>query len=115
MRTISTSKGCRSFRSMDWGLRPNASETPLPAPANLPLGEDQVSSARWLVFIFSMMIGPYGHDPHSCAKAAIDVKRRAGDERRVRAGEKSDRRRDFLGPAIPAKRRPRFLHLREIP
>jgi len=44
MRTISISKGCRSLRSVDCGLRPNASETSLPAPANFPLGDDQVSS-----------------------------------------------------------------------
>src|SRR5260370_13863003 len=44
MRKISTSNGCRSMRSVDDGLRPNASETCLPAPANFPLGEDQLSS-----------------------------------------------------------------------
>src|SRR5882724_8905938 len=49
MRKISTSKGCRSIRSVDRGLRPNASETCLPAPTNFPLGEDQLSSAIWLV------------------------------------------------------------------
>ncbi len=32
------------MRSVDDGLRPNASETCLPAPANFPLGEDQLSS-----------------------------------------------------------------------
>ena len=51
MRQISTSKGCRSFRSVDCGLRPNASEISLPAPANFPLGEDQVSSTSSFVFI----------------------------------------------------------------
>src|SRR5215470_9098536 len=45
MRKISTSKGCRSLRSVDWGLRPNASEISLPAPLNFPFGEDHVSSA----------------------------------------------------------------------
>src|SRR4030088_21379 len=49
MRKISTSKGCRSSRSVDRGLRPNASETCLPAPTNFPLGEDQLYSAIWLV------------------------------------------------------------------
>src|SRR5437773_912002 len=54
MRTISTSKGCRSFRSVDCGLRPNASETCLPAPLNFPFGEDHVSSVNSLVFTLSM-------------------------------------------------------------
>src|SRR5437660_2278807 len=55
MRTISTSKGCRSFRSVDCGLRPNASETCLPAPANFPLGEVQVSSISSLIFTLRMV------------------------------------------------------------
>src|ERR1035441_5177901 len=52
MRQISTSKGWRSLRSVDCGLRPNSSETSLPAPTNFPLGEDQVTSAMSFVLIF---------------------------------------------------------------
>src|SRR6267142_2578698 len=67
MRTISTSKGCRSLKSVDCGLRPNASETSLPEPTNFPLGEDHVSSASSFVFILTIMplvgsvVAP-GHD-----------------------------------------------------
>src|SRR5437016_14653332 len=50
IRKISTSKGCRSLRSVDSGLRPNASEISLPAPLNFPFGEDHVSSAIFVVF-----------------------------------------------------------------
>src|SRR5262249_40725563 len=49
IRKISTSKGCRSLRSVDSGLRPNASEISLPAPLNFPFGEDHVSSAIFVV------------------------------------------------------------------
>src|SRR5258708_38371651 len=42
-------KGCRSLRSVDSGLRPNASEISLPAPLNFPFGEDHVSSAIFVV------------------------------------------------------------------
>jgi hypothetical protein len=52
MRQISTSKGCRSFRSVDCGLRPSSSETSLPKPTNLPLGEDQASSCILSVLTF---------------------------------------------------------------
>src|SRR2546428_12126676 len=52
MRRISTSNGCRSFKSVDCGLRPRASETLLLAPANFPFGEIQGSSANWLELIF---------------------------------------------------------------
>src|SRR5260221_11241360 len=52
------SKGCRSLRSVENGLRPNASETCLPAPANLPFGEDQISSSMLLVFTFSIVLVP---------------------------------------------------------
>jgi hypothetical protein len=37
------------LRSVDSGLRPNASEISLPAPMNFPFGEDQVSSAIFVV------------------------------------------------------------------
>src|SRR5438552_17547890 len=53
MRRISTSNGCRSFESVDCGLRPRASETLLLAPTNFPFVEDQGYSANWLVLIFS--------------------------------------------------------------
>src|SRR5438094_2064581 len=56
MRRISTSNGCRSFKSVDCGLRPRASETLLLAPANIPFGEDQGSSASLLVLIFSITV-----------------------------------------------------------
>src|SRR5258706_12803739 len=49
IRKISTSKGCRSLRSVDSGLRPNASEISLPAPLNFPFGEHHVSSAIFVV------------------------------------------------------------------
>lgn len=48
---ISTSKGCRSIKSVDSGLRPKASEISLPAPENFPLGDDQENSSMSLVFI----------------------------------------------------------------
>src|SRR4030095_2247829 len=52
IRKISTSKGCRSLKSVDSGLRPNASETSLPAPTNFPFGDDQVSSTIFVVLTF---------------------------------------------------------------
>src|SRR5262245_39266122 len=42
-------RGCRSLRSVDSGLRPNASEISLPAPLNFSFGEDHVSSAIFVV------------------------------------------------------------------
>src|SRR5438045_9240366 len=57
MRRISISNGCRSIRSVDKGLRPSASETCLPAPANLPFGEDQTSSSMLLVFTLRIVVG----------------------------------------------------------
>src|ERR1051325_4725617 len=45
----STSKGCRSLRSVDSGLRPNASEISLPAPLYFPFGEVHVNSAIFVV------------------------------------------------------------------
>src|SRR2546430_1537267 len=73
MRTISTSKGCRSFKSVDCGLRPNASETSLPAPANFPLGEDHVSSASRFVFIFFVGFRRSGPPLRSCAAPVSEV------------------------------------------
>src|SRR5438445_10864435 len=55
MRKISTSKGCRSFKSVDCGLRPSSSEISLPAPANFPLGEDQVISVILVVLTLFMV------------------------------------------------------------
>src|SRR2546430_12257577 len=60
MRRISTSNGCRSFKSVDCGLRPRASETLLLAPANFPFGEDQDSSANLLELIFSTVTAELG-------------------------------------------------------
>src|ERR1700674_5924332 len=37
------------MRSVDFGLRPRASETPMPAPLNFPFGDVQVSSVMSLV------------------------------------------------------------------
>src|SRR2546427_10948661 len=54
MRQISTSKGCRSLRSVDWGLRPKASEISLPAPTNFPFGEVQDSST--ISFVLTLRI-----------------------------------------------------------
>src|SRR5260221_5432845 len=54
MRQISTSNGCRSFRSVDVGLRPNDSEICLPEPPNFPFGDDQVRSI--ISFVFTLFI-----------------------------------------------------------
>src|SRR5438046_1593502 len=69
MRTISTSNGCRSFKSVDCALRPKASETSLPASVSLPLGEVQDASASLLVFTVFIGSGvdessPAGFDDH---------------------------------------------------
>src|SRR4051794_18512374 len=58
MRQISTSNGCRSFKSVDRGFRPNSSETSLPEPANFPFGDDQLTSA--MSFVLTLRI------PESC-------------------------------------------------
>src|ERR1700730_8368779 len=55
MRQISTSNGCLSFRSLDSGLRPTATEISLLAPPNFPFGEDQDSSGISLVLILRML------------------------------------------------------------
>src|SRR5437667_107087 len=67
MRQISTSNGWRSLRSVDSGLRPNASEISLPAPLNFPFGEDHVSSAIFDVEILRIPPGkaPYSYHSHS--------------------------------------------------
>src|SRR5262245_54308572 len=53
MRRISTSKGCRSSRFIDFGIRPRASEISLLAPLNFPFGEVHVnSSSSWVLTIF---------------------------------------------------------------
>jgi len=60
MRQISMSNGCRSFKSVDCGLRPSSSEISLPAPANFPLGEDQVISTT--SFVLTLRIIEQGKD-----------------------------------------------------
>src|SRR5882672_812003 len=82
MRRISTSKGCRSFKSVERGLRPNASETSLPAPANFPLGEDQDSST--MLFVLTLSINHFLTAGVGQAVAesvdCIEGKNRPGDE-----------------------------------
>src|SRR5436190_16582172 len=56
MRIISTSNGCRSIASVERRIRPRASEISLPAPVNLPLGDDHVSSASSFELTFFMTI-----------------------------------------------------------
>src|SRR3954464_4472879 len=65
MRTISTSKGWRSIRSVEVGTRPSASEISLPAPAKLPLAEDHVSSLSALELTFFMPGILPGHERES--------------------------------------------------
>ncbi len=56
MRHISTSNGCRSLRSVNCGLRPNASEISFPALLNFPFGDAHVTSAMSLVLILRMVL-----------------------------------------------------------
>src|SRR6202022_1724694 len=58
MRQISISNGCRSLRSVDSGLRPNATEISLLAPPNFPFGEVQDSSAISFRLILRMHTAP---------------------------------------------------------
>src|ERR1039457_1070018 len=74
MRQISTSKGCRSLRSVENGCLPNASETCLPAPTNFPFGEDQDNSVKSFVFTLCMIASsPVAYTPeltHFLARAS---------------------------------------------
>ena len=54
IRKISTSKGCRSFKSVESGFRPSSSEISLPAPTNFPFGDDQVTSTIFVVLTLRM-------------------------------------------------------------
>src|SRR5437667_6356664 len=88
MRRISTSNGCRSFKSIDCGLRPSASETLLLAPLNFPLGEVQGSSVNWLELIFSMVAVIWLQSPIATGNAkcfARDPGRVGGREENGRA------------------------------
>src|SRR5688572_10677132 len=58
------------MRSVDRGLRPSASETCLPAPANFPFGEDQVSSASWWVLTFNIGYS-IRQDPHGETRSGV--------------------------------------------
>src|SRR6516162_4380527 len=58
MRQISISNGCRSFRSLDSGLRPNATEISLLAPPNFPFGEVHDSSAISFMLILRILFSP---------------------------------------------------------
>src|ERR1700682_5541284 len=56
MRRISTSNGWRSRRSVDFGLRPSASEICRPKPANFPRGEDhEVSGTSFVLTLRSIV------------------------------------------------------------
>src|SRR5207249_12221392 len=57
MRQISTSNGCRSFKSVESGFRPSSSEISLPAPMISPFGDDQVNSAILVVLTLSIKRG----------------------------------------------------------
>jgi hypothetical protein len=57
MRQISTSNGCRSFKSVESGFRPSSSEISLPAPMISPSGDDQVNSAILAVLTLSIKRG----------------------------------------------------------
>jgi hypothetical protein len=69
MRQISTSNGCRSFRSVDLGLRPSSSDTCFPKPTNFPLGEDQAS----YVMLFKLTL----RIVNECKRSALRRKRSA--------------------------------------
>jgi hypothetical protein len=43
---------------VDCGLRPNSSEISLPAPTNFPFGDDQVTSAIFVVLTLFMVEWP---------------------------------------------------------
>src|SRR5215467_4171230 len=58
MRQISTSNGCRSFRSVDSGLRPKATEISFFAPSNFPFGEVQASSATSFTLTLRILFSP---------------------------------------------------------
>src|SRR5215208_7053281 len=62
MRHISTSNGWRSFKSVECGLRPNASEISLPAPANFPFGDDHVTSTISVVLTLCIAKSPNGRN-----------------------------------------------------
>src|SRR5882672_6166871 len=109
MRTISTSKGCRSIKSVDCGLRPSASETSLPAPTNFPLGEDQGSSASALVFILCM-----GFDFLQSTKTSGDDQGFARDPGRVGGSEKHGGTGYILWLSDAAQRRLRLNLLSKI-
>src|SRR5947199_5997955 len=110
MRRISTSNGCRSFKSVDCRLRPRASETLLLAPTNFPFGEDQGSSANWLVLIFSTVAvgcAAVFFGLHS-AVASGDHKCFARDPGRVGGREENRGASNVLRLSDSAQRRLRF-------
>jgi hypothetical protein len=57
IRQSSISNGCRSFKSLDSGLRPNAMETSLLTPPNVPLGEAQGCSLTSLRLLLRIGLG----------------------------------------------------------
>src|SRR4030095_2634515 len=109
MRMISTSKGWPCIKSVEWGLRPSASEISLPAPANFPFGEDQDSSASSLVLIFCIGFG----GAHS-AIASRDDERLPGDPGEVCGSKNHGGRRDILRLSDAAERSRRLDLLAKI-
>src|SRR6266576_3953604 len=110
MRRISTSNGCRSFKSVDCGLRPRASETLLLPPANFPFGEDHGSSANWLELIFSIAVVGRGAVcfEFQSAVATGNDERFTRDPGRIAGGQENYRARDVPRLANAAERRLRF-------
>src|SRR6266581_4068500 len=97
MRRISTSNGCRSFKSVDCGLRPRASETLLLAPANLPWSDFQGSSVNRLELIFSkavmgrkMFVLSFNHrKPPAMTKVSPVIHDESADARKTAVPEMS--------------------------
>src|SRR5438105_4553145 len=104
MRQISTSNGCRSLRSVESGLRPNSSEISLPAPTNLPLGDDHGIST--MSFVLTLRIGITA--PSQFAKSGGDGQAGSADR-----GKETADQADEHGPSHSAHQQCRCDRERE--